>query len=816
MSAEMKEAAMTFADPPQNEPVARVRQAAVSAAQAIPPAWPLSSSVAVNPFLGQACEPLEAASARLGRAAGVRLTMPRAWYCEAIAAGRITDQDLQDALAGSSPKDVVLSVTALKDAALRPTPVVKALPTVAELAAGATGTNWCGLIEDRFGAWASGYFDEGQALWASPRGKNAYLSWRAGATHDLTPEIAGLSGFAAFVFDAPETAEGVLVRASQRLGVPAGALEAYFHRLLTALGGWAQYVRRLAWDAETREGAADAMIDLLAVRLLWEEALFNRYGDRFTEGWLDALEAYAAPISPTMDEVVDSLLQASAERAAERRLSSLLAAAAPAAREGRPRAQAAFCIDVRSEVFRRALESVTPEVQTLGFAGFFGLAARHRRFASDVDEMRMPVLVGPIASTCAHGLGVGRDEAGARVRARAARAWGRFKAAAVSSFAFVEASGPLYAGKLVVDALGLKAKGEQTDPAPHFEASFEMPARIATAETILRAMSLTHEFAPLVLLIGHGAKVTNNPHASALACGACGGHPGDVNARLAASLFNDTHVRAGLADRGIVIPDDVLFLAGLHDTTTDKVALFCDDRRAEGRTEEIAWILEQLKDAGVLARSERARRLPGARGGNALLKRGRDWSQVRPEWGLAGCQAFIAAPRERTRDKNLQGRVFLHDYVWSRDPEFLILEMIMTAPVVVASWISLQYFGSAVAPDAFGAGSKLLHNVVGGIGVLEGNGGILRTGLPWQSIHDGDGYIHEPLRLCVCIEAPRDAIVGVLRKRAEVRRLFDNRWMSLIALDDQGRMAWRYAGDLNWTPVEALAAQSAALHLQPA
>jgi uncharacterized protein YbcC (UPF0753/DUF2309 family) len=27
-------------------------------------------------------------------------------------------------------------------------------------------------------------------------------------------------------------------------------------------------------------------------------------------------------------------------------------------------------------------------------------------------------------------------------------------------------------------------------------------------------------------------------------------------------------------------------------------------------------------------------------------------------------------------------------------------------------------------------------------------------GLPWQSVHDGEGYAHDPLRLSVCIEAP--------------------------------------------------------------
>lgn len=43
----------------------------------------------------------------------------------------------------------------------------------------------------------------------------------------------------------------------------------------------------------------------------------------------------------------------------------------------------------------------------------------------------------------------------ARFKARAVRAWGRFKLAAVSSFAFVEASGPAYIVKLARDALGV-------------------------------------------------------------------------------------------------------------------------------------------------------------------------------------------------------------------------------------------------------------------------------------------------------------------------------------------------------------------------
>ncbi|WP_458576583.1 putative inorganic carbon transporter subunit DabA, partial [Xanthomonas phaseoli] len=58
--------------------------AAQRAARAIPPLWPLASSVAVNPFLGQAGEPLQMAAARLRRASGIAVTMPRHWYAERL------------------------------------------------------------------------------------------------------------------------------------------------------------------------------------------------------------------------------------------------------------------------------------------------------------------------------------------------------------------------------------------------------------------------------------------------------------------------------------------------------------------------------------------------------------------------------------------------------------------------------------------------------------------------------------------------------------------------------------------------------------
>lgn len=233
-------------------------------------------------------------------------------------------------------------------------------------------------------------------------------------------------------------------------------------------------------------------------------------------------------------------------------------------------------------------------------------------------------------------------------------------------------------------------------------------------------------------------------------------------------------VREGRASQGLHIPPDTLSLGALHDTTTDDVTLYTDDYPSAAHRPDLERAQAWLAAAGKLARSRRALRLPRAGNEATIHRRARHWAEVRPEWALAGCKAFVAAPRVRTAGKDFQGGAFLHDYDWRTDKEFGVLELIMTAPVVVASWISLQYYGSTVAPDTFGGGNKLLHNVTGGMGVVEGNGGLLPVGLPWQSVHDGQSHVHEPLRLTVGIEAPREAMTNILSRHDTVRALFDN------------------------------------------
>ena len=757
--------------------------AAEAAARAIPPAFPLEATVAVNPFLGQSGEPLERAAARLARVAGVRLTRPRAHYRTEWEAGRITHDDLAAALYFSDSAVKPVDLAMLKARLGGESPAPRALPTVADLAATASGTDWPAVIARSVGLWAAGYFDRGQALWTPAPGKSAYAAWREWATHDLTPELAGLTGFCAHALEAPDTAERAILRACETLGLSEAAAETAFHRLLMDLGGWSQHARWQLWEAEMKGGTDSAVIDLLAIRLVWEEALLAHVPQMGAD-WAETVAAHAEPLIPTQDQAVDAILQDAAERAHQRRLAAVLKGAEEKA-ETRPRMQAAFCIDVRSEVFRRALESVDPGIETLGFAGFFGLPVAHHAQGSDVVEAHLPVLLNPAMSSTSQAAPEAEQQS--RVKARATRAWGRFRQAAVSSFAFVEAAGPLYGWKLVRDALG---RGETAGegPAPRLE-GVSPEAKAETGASVLKAMGLAKGQAPLVLLVGHGAQVANNPHESAYHCGACGGYTGEVSSRLLAALLNDPETRAGLPAHGIELPEDTRFVAALHDTTTDEVRLY--DAAAD-----LTGVRDWLAAAGARARAERALRLPGA-APESVAVRAVNWAEVRPEWGLAGCGAFIAAPRAATASADLEGRAFLHSYDWRSDEGFATLELILTAPVVVASWISLQYYGSSVAPFAFGGGNKLIHNVVGGFGVVQGNGGILRPGLPWQAVHDGEGLVHEPLRLSVMIEAPTEAISDILARHDGVRALLDNGWLHLFALEE-GRVAARYRPGLEW------------------
>ena len=122
----------------------------------------------------------------------------------------------------------------------------------------------------------------------------------------------------------------------------------------------------------------------------------------------------------------------------------------------------------------------------------------------------------------------------------------------------------------------------------------------------------------------------------------------------------------------------------------------------------------------------------------------------------------------------------------------------MTAPLVVGEWINMEYYFSAVAPWVHGSGSKVIHNVVGGVGVMLGSQGDLQGGLPLQGVLDGAKRYHEPMRLLAVIEAPRERITPLIRKHEVLQQLFCNQWMNLLALDPETHQIHRFNPDYSW------------------
>lgn len=330
--------------------------------------------------------------------------------------------------------------------------------------------------------------------------------------------------------------------------------------------------------------------------------------------------------------------------------------------------------------------------------------------------------------------------------------------------------------------------------------------RVDLAAGMLRNLGLLDGFARIVAICGHASEVVNNPYRAGLDCGACGGHSGEPNSRVAAALLNDPEVRAGLATRGIAVPDDTWFVAAVHVTTIDEIRFPDGGLPPASHAEEFATVREWLARATDATRRERSQRLvggPAATAGGAaitadILRRSRDWAEVRPEWGLANNAAFVIAPRSRTTGLTLNGRTFLHSYEHAKDPDLKVLELILTAPMVVTSWINLQYYASAVDNRSFGSGNKLIHNVTGQLGVLLGNGGDLMTGLPWQSVSDGVELRHEPLRLLVIVEARRAAVQTILDRHPGVHDLVSHGWLTLVVREDDGFFRW--SGSQGWQP----------------
>lgn len=490
-----------------------------------------------------------------------------------------------------------------------------------------------------------------------------------------------------------------------------------------------------------------------------------------------------------------------------------------------PKFQWICCIDEREESFRRHLEEIEPEVETFGAAGFFAVAMYYRGVADAHYIPLCPVVVKPkhwVQEEVLYSL-----EGSHRRRAKARQVLGRgVHRVHVGSQTFVGGLltalfGPLASVPLVARVLfpRLTARvrrllGSFVQPPPATQLILErseaepgqaighigysVTEMAGIVERLLRDIGLTRNLAPLIIIAGHGSSSLNNPHESAYNCGACSGGRGGPNARAYAQMANDPRVRELLAGRGLVLPKQVHFVGAFHNTCDDSVTYFDLDRipvPLRPRFEEARAAVQKTRERNAHERCRRFESAPLMLTPEAALRhveaRSEDLSQARPEYNHATNALCFVGQRWFTRGLFLDRRAFMHSYNPADDDEQnSILTRILLPVIPVCGGISLEYYFSCVDPAVHGCGSKLPHNIVSLLGVMEGAASDLRPGLSQQMIE-----IHEPVRLLFVVQTTPEAMLRIIERNRDIAQLCRNRWVQLATFDPFTGEIHKYLGD---------------------
>jgi len=789
-----------------------------AAADAVGSVWPLHSFVTANPLSGFEDRPFHEAVADAERVLGGDGYPSADVFRHAWVAGRIDTGELRSRLAehGYDPD---------------PEASLETLATDAGRAGGSTADDPgpTDRVDAVLTKWLSAFLDQGRAKWSMPNREDGfYAAFRAVAPHD--DEIPNRDAVA----DLPDDPlEAIRERLADR---PIGGWQDVFEHHLAALPGWTGLIKQRATEGGAWQSTYPISLSgYLAVRLTLAEGFGAPLAPPEATADGDAVDEEGAGDGDAdtddglpLPEVWLSAWEATYRGGLVDAVADASASVAGTDRGDRPDAQLVFCIDTRSEIIRRHVEAAG-DYETHGYAGFFGVPMRYDGHDADVAVDACPPIVDP-EHRIADRPG-GDDDAKeaydrwSAVLSAGKRAVSRLRTNAATAFSFVESAGAGYGAALAARTLLparvydlLDATADRIPDAHEFCApsvdynpdsvhdlreGLTLDEKVEYAAAAFELMGW-EQFARVVAFVGHASQTANNPFDASLDCGACAGNPGGPNARVLAAICNDDAVREQLRDRGIEVPEDTIFVAGEHNTTTDEVDLYDGDV-----PESHAGDLDQLKADLEVARAGAAAERAGDMGADPEAgvreteRRAADWAETRPEWGLAGNAGFVIGPRSLTEGLDLDGRSFLHSYDWTTDPDGEALEAIFAGPVVVTQWINTQYYFATVDNAAFGSGSKVTQNPVGNVGVYQGNGGDLMTGLPLQSLMSADDEpYHQPLRLSTVVHAPVEVVTDVLADCEAVTGLLDNGWLSLTVVDpEQDHRAFHYAGDLDWTPV---------------
>jgi len=787
-----------------NEPTisaVKLKRAAKDACELVAPNFPLDKSIAVNPFWKLIDHPMQDVSARVHALTGISSIMPSSYWLDLYDEGAISDTSIKHSLQQYGlPNDVSACLSQLNTTISAIT-----LPCITSLFDGyrlPTEMTWNEECTFQISQFCAAYYQPDSPLVhvaGSSPSDSLYKSWLNGLKHDAGINVLMSTKKLKSIFNTiPQDIDTLLNEASEALQLESSRATDYFYALVMSMNGWASYISYRTWLKESNE-----LQGLLAIRLAWELIVYRYNATHHEEAaqqvrvrWLHSLQHVPHNIMQFKhQENMLWVMMYAYEHEQQQRLQARLTTTTPSP-QLTPDVQAIFCIDVRSEVIRRVLELQSPSIKTMGFAGFFGMPIAYSPSHTDAHRPQLPGLLSPQLTVTEKDVMPHRTEF---IQQRST--WHKWSKSPLGSFSMVESAGWWYAFKLLKNMWLPSGKENPINSLSHAacwqieneEGPLKLHDKVALAAGALKMMGMTR-FAPTVLLVGHGSKSRNNLHAAGLDCGACGGQSGEVNVRVLAQLLNDTEIRQELATMGYNIPGNTRFIPSLHNTTTDDVE--CFDNKVPEKVKN--WLLK----AQHQAQKERAKHYStnlqfesDKRRDQRFQQRACDWSQVQPEWGLAGNAAFIIGPRQRTRGVDLEGKCFLHDYNWHTDKSSSILETLMTAPMIVTHWINAQYNASVTDTEKLGSGNKVLHNAVGNnIGVFEGNSGDLRIGLSKQSLHNGERWVHNPQRLSVYIVAPNKKIEDIVAKHEMLQSLVDNDWLYLFSWEKPAVIERYYKG----------------------
>lgn len=466
--------------------------------------------------------------------------------------------------------------------------------------------------------------------------------------------------------------------------------------------------------------------------------------------------------------------------------------------------QSIHCIDDREESFRRYLECIDPQCETFGTAGFFNIDVWYQPHYSDKLLKLAPANAQPQILIKEHNPENEMDEdvhlnphthslIGGWITSQAFGFWSALK---LGLHVFKPQKHPLVISAIHHSDQSSKLQLEFNSEYYHnLKVGITKEEAAIKLEVLLKNIGLINHFAPIVYIIGHGAGSSNNPYYAAYDCGACSGKPGSVNARLAAELLNNEDIRKILKTKGIEIPDTTVFIAALHNTTSDKIYFFDTEKLSDYHKNCHDKNMLIFKEALTLNAVERARRF------ETLEKQGLTKEEIhqkveereyalfipRPEYNHATNAICVVGKRMLTSGVFLDRRAFLNSYDYSGDLNGDLLHKTLLALTNVCGGINLEYYYSRTDNEKLGAGSKLPHNVFGLIGVSNGADGDLRYGLPRQMIE-----IHYPLRLLMIVQHYPDVIQSVVQSSDVLKNWFDNQWMHLVAMHPESHEFYLY------------------------